>query len=757
MKRSTTHPRLLATLMALSLSSTLAACGPAPVSTPQPSASTGAAPSPDASGSPAASPSPDTVASDELTVDVKADASLTGFATTQETGLTLCLSQIASATTRLMLPAGLPEAALNAMRSNGATVETVNGQLTATVRRELTLQDLLNGITFRLRGVPGGTIEGRTTFFNAAGNELGFVSWRADVSSGKNVSVQLKAGSDTHAGESCPKIDASVSGATFLGAGGQVVGNQPLPNPVTTPSPTPTPSASTAPGAAPTAPLNVHVVEQTSTSLTLQWEFPADARSFRLFLDGTQVASDYVTPNYYRFEGLRESTTYRLGVQSVNDSGVSEIVTLSTATLGTGHSGTGNFSGGGSSRPRTRSSDTIVAGDEFLINQSTNASVSTSSAAMDDDGNFVVVWADLSSNVGDIKARLFDQNGDPLSSEFIVNSYTSGTQIDPDVAMDGDGNFVVVWTGAVANDDAGVSGKVFSAGSTVGGSEFQINEYTVGPQQSPSVAMDADGDFVTAWNSLSQDGYSGGIYARHYSAGSTEGSSEFHVNQNTSRNEIEPDVAMDADGDFVITWTSKYLSNPCINLCINIQPLNIYGDVMARSYQADSTTGATEFMVSENDAALESGQAIAMAADGAYTIVWSSSESFGFNDTIRGKSFAAGSNSGDTFVVGERDSTTGIVASPKVALDDPGNFVVTWHQVSPGETTQQNIMARRYSAGAATAGTEFRVNVYTTISASSPDVAMDADGDFVFSWFSGDHPLTYNNYTGLLGRYYTRN
>jgi len=38
------------------------------------------------------------------------------------------------------------------------------------------------------------------------------------------------------------------------------------------------------------------------------------------------------------------------------------------------------------------------------------------------------------------------------------------------------------------------------------GSEFQVNTYTTGAQYFPSVAMDATGNFVVVWTSSGQDG-----------------------------------------------------------------------------------------------------------------------------------------------------------------------------------------------------------------------------------------------------------
>ncbi|MEZ0368379.1 MAG: hypothetical protein ACAI44_04745 [Candidatus Sericytochromatia bacterium] len=730
------RPRLLAALTAL----TLSACSQAPGPLTQPTPGTSPA-APVSNAQPSVIPTDDATTSEELTVSVQADASLAGFATAQQTPFTLCLGQIASASTRLSLPAGLPDAALNALRSSGATVETADGKTTATIRQNLSLKELLAGIEFKLKGVPGGLVEGRTTFFNAAGTELGFVSWQADVSTtGKQVSVVLKASAETNSSDSCPKIEATVSGANFLGAGGQVVSDQPLPNPVTTPSPAPSQSPAPAQGPAPGVPLNVKVVEQTSSSLTLQWEFPAEARSFKLYLDGTQVASDYVTPNYYRFEGLRESTTYRLGVQSVNPNGQSEIVTLTTATI-SGHSASGNFSGGGSSRPRPRPSASSEQsfGDEFLISDVTDT-YNDSSVAMDEDGNFVVVWEAASTNGGDVLGRLYASSGDPISSEFTVNSYTEGDQNSPDVAINAEGDFVVVWNSNAQDGQAnGIFGKRFSAGETIGGSEFQVNVYTSNAQTNPAVAIDDDGDFVAVWQSSGQDGSIYGIIGRHYSTGSITGGSEFLVNQTTSFNQTAPDVAMDADGDYVITWSQKY--------GIPFGATTIEG----RQYTAGSILGGSEFLVAgpvDFPGSVSSSQ-VAMADDGDFNVVWRlNSLDPGFRP-IFAKSFEAGDTEGGSeFQV--NDGTSGSRSLGSIAMDGDGDFIITWSEPDDEVNASYGVFAKRYSAGS-TEASQFQVNVYTESSQTASAVALDDEGDFVVTWTAtGGHPL--DDESAIIGR-----
>ncbi|MFO0948008.1 MAG: hypothetical protein U1D30_19150 [Planctomycetota bacterium] len=120
--------------------------------------------------------------------------------------------------------------------------------------------------------------------------------------------------------------------------------------------------------------------------------------------------------------------------------------------------------------------------------------------AADAHGNYVIVWETDFQNGGEtLFARRFKADGTPLGDEFRVNA-GSGNSGNPAVAMDDDGDFVVVWERIVASGFAEVRGRRFSNNGTPLTGDFLIHdansrEFNV----NPSVAMDADGDFVVVW------------------------------------------------------------------------------------------------------------------------------------------------------------------------------------------------------------------------------------------------------------------
>ena len=118
------------------------------------------------------------------------------------------------------------------------------------------------------------------------------------------------------------------------------------------------------------------------------------------------------------------------------------------------------------------------------------------------------------------------------------------------------GDFVVSWTSEGQDGDSyGVFARRFDSAGTPQGAEMQVNVYETGGQAISSVAIDADGDFVVAWQS-SQDGSQNGIFARRFTASGIPTSGELPVSTTVTGNQFLAAVRADSDGDFVVAWSS---------------------------------------------------------------------------------------------------------------------------------------------------------------------------------------------------------
>ena len=86
-------------------------------------------------------------------------------------------------------------------------------------------------------------------------------------------------------------------------------------------------------------------------------------------------------------------------------------------------------------------------GGETRVNEDPSGGPSGPEVAMNDSG-FVVVWrgAYPPHDFEAVVARRFDAGGTPLGGDFQVNTYTTECQSESSVAMDDAGNFVIVWS-----------------------------------------------------------------------------------------------------------------------------------------------------------------------------------------------------------------------------------------------------------------------------------------------------------------------
>ncbi len=200
-----------------------------------------------------------------------------------------------------------------------------------------------------------------------------------------------------------------------------------------------------------------------------------------------------------------------------------------------------------------------AAGIEFQANTFTAGNQQDPKVASDAAGDYVAVWQSYGQNgTGfDIYAQLYNASGATCGSEFLVNTATMGNQQNPSVAMDSNGDFVVAWeTYGQDGSGYGIYAQQYNANGAAYGSQFQVNSYTTGVQQNPSVAMNSAGDFVVAWKSYNEDAnYDYGIYAQRYNANGAASGSELQVNTATAGNRQDASVAMDSAGDFVVAWS----------------------------------------------------------------------------------------------------------------------------------------------------------------------------------------------------------
>src|SRR5262249_49524723 len=130
-------------------------------------------------------------------------------------------------------------------------------------------------------------------------------------------------------------------------------------------------------------------------------------------------------------------------------------------------------------------------------------------------------------------------------------------QVDQSIAMDAAGNFVIAWDSRNQDGTAwAMYARRYSAAGTALSGEFLVETFTPGNQRDPAVEMDPLGNFIVTWQSDAEGGSGYGVYVQRYGATGAAQGSEFRVNTYTTGTQANSDVKMDASGDFIIAWNS---------------------------------------------------------------------------------------------------------------------------------------------------------------------------------------------------------
>ena len=190
-------------------------------------------------------------------------------------------------------------------------------------------------------------------------------------------------------------------------------------------------------------------------------------------------------------------------------------------------------------------------------------------------------------------------------------------------------------------------------GDAVGG-EFQVNSFTEDVQGGAALAMDADGDFVVTWSSYGQDGDGYGVFAQRYDAAGSPLGGEFQVNETTVGNQFDASIAMGSNG-FTVAWQSD--DGAGTNTLI-----------WAREYGLDGVARTGEIQVNTTELGPQIDPQVARSPSG-YTVVWN-----GNGDNLDQGTFLQRYDSGIDFSVGDGGSDAtmtfrGTVADVNAALD----------------------------------------------------------------------------------------
>ena len=283
-------------------------------------------------------------------------------------------------------------------------------------------------------------------------------------------------------------------------------------------------------------------------------------------------------------------------------------------------------------------------------------------------------------------------------------------------------------------------GSVIMAGSVlIGGAswvaadETPVNTYTTDSQRNPSVAMDADGDFVVTWESYGQSNpdfphnamYD--VYAQRFSSSGDPAGPEFPVYA-SSYDQKNPVVAIDSDGNFTIAFEyHKY-----------------DGGVGIWAYRYNSNGSFAGNMIIASEYPAKQYPSIAMAdGSGNFTVTWDGLDDSSYG--IYGRRYRGdGVLYVDTFQVNTTE--TSVQTKSSVGMDNASNLLVAWESHGGQDGDGIGVFAQMYAYGATKSGVEFQVNTTTEGNQTNPSAAMSWGGRGVVVWESSSSDGNLNTY-----------
>lgn len=199
--------------------------------------------------------------------------------------------------------------------------------------------------------------------------------------------------------------------------------------------------------------------------------------------------------------------------------------------------------------------DQIAVGENFQINSGQgDISDNHPSVAIQNSGDFSVVWRDEQGSGYGIYLRQYNTAGDAKSLPMLVNDNVDPADLkNPAVAVDSIGNTMIVW-----EDNRNGEFDIFcqwidSTGVKSGNNILVVDDSVDAYQGAPQVSMNSQGDGVIVWRD-NRTGYPR-IFAQYFNADSGLTESNFLVQDVAEPiRQLFPDVDVDAYGNFVVCW-----------------------------------------------------------------------------------------------------------------------------------------------------------------------------------------------------------
>jgi hypothetical protein len=383
---------------------------------------------------------------------------------------------------------------------------------------------------------------------------------------------------------------------------------------------------------------------------------------------------------------------------------------------------------------------TSAAGD-LPVNLRTSLNQANPAIAIQPNGNFIVVWQSYyKDKSNEIRARLFSKDGLALTAELEINQTQPGNQKEPAVATDSDGNFIVLWQGP-GDDGDDIWCRKFDANGLPDTNEFIVNINRTDEQLNPEIAINDFGRHIIVWesNSVPQPGAKA-ICGRIFDNSGSGIGGELVLSDG---NDIfrDPAVTLSNDANAVVVWLRDSATKK----------------IYRRQFLADGNA-PVNLSVQVNDLPNPNSltrPAIAMDSEGNYVIAWDGHKSDHDQDDIYLKPFHSTGGNNQQYQV--NDGNDGAQRYPVMILYDDCELLILWEGDSGDENNKMDIFGRRLlvsftqTSEPVEIGDVFRLNTYLYKDQLNAAVTGGSDKKFFGVWESEGQDTSYKGIFAVLG------
>jgi|GEM_PF-1486173 len=356
-------------------------------------------------------------------------------------------------------------------------------------------------------------------------------------------------------------------------------------------------------------------------------------------------------------------------------------------------------------------------GNNFKVNDDQGFNDQESpDVVVDKQGYFIIVWADRRKLFFDIYAQGFQNNGDSLGNNFLINDAADNFhQLAPVIGMSDAGDFCVSWRDQ-RHGNYDIYGQRFQSNATRVNRNFRINDDEGSSLQfEPVLGVAERGQFVVSWLDT-RNGNVDVYFQRFEKNGAPQGTNSLVNDDGGTGDQSELALSVNSSGAFALAWCDKRNGNY---------------DIYCQLYRADGQGLGGNFKVNTDvGTAAQSAPTIIMTEQGNLMLAWEDLRQ-GSRD-IFGQLFEVGGIPIDNNFQVNETSGRNDCQTPTMAAHTNGNFIIVWQDDRNGDA---DIWAQLFDSNGRLAGPNFRVNTDGgQANQLAPAVDVIPDGDFLVVW-----------------------